>query len=369
MSYASDQTLSRPQDRPLLKATGGGAAGGPAAAGSAAGCPAAGDRTTLGRLAVRAAAVLLVTAAAFAVAAPPLRVTVSLAPYASIVEEIGGENVSVTTLLPPGASPHVFDPTPSQAAGLATSDLIVMNGGLDSWLDRLVAATAPSANVLVVTQSISFMAEVDGHDHDEHGDEQDEDHDGDHEAPPEGTDGAPEAPDHATDPATANPHIWLDPLLMREAAAAIAAELVRLDPDNAAAYDAGLTRVQGELDALDEEIAALLEPVKGAPFVPFHDAWPYFARRYGLNLVLSLEPFPGREPSPKYVADAVAAVKAVGAKAVFAERQLNPRSAEVVAESAGVVVAVLDPIGGAPGPTDYAELLRYNARIILENLR
>lgn len=288
-------------------------------------------------------------------AAAPLRVTVSLAPYASIVEAIGGDLVGVTTLLPPGASPHVFDPSPSQAAGLATSDLIVMNGGLDAWLDRLVAAAAPTASVLVITQSISFTPLVEDHDHDgDHGGDPSEEHDDSEPGP---------------DPDTANPHVWLDPVLMSEAAVAIAAELERLDPDNATTYRARLTQVRLELESLNTEIAALLEPVRGAPFVPFHDAWPYFAERYGLNLVLSLEPFPGREPSPKYVAEAVAAVKAAGAKAVFAERQLNPRSAEVVAESAGVAVAVLDPIGGAPGPTDYAELLRYNARIILENLR
>lgn len=296
-----------------------------------------------------------------ALAAAPLRVTVSLAPYASIVEAIGGDLVSVTTLLPPGASPHVFDPSPSQAAGLATSDLIVMNGGLDAWLDRLVAAAAPTASVLVITQSISFTPVAGEHDHDEHAADHDEGHATDADSV--------QAAESGPDPATANPHVWLDPVLMSEAAEAIAAELERLDPANATMYRIGLTRVQAELEALNAEIAALLEPVQDAPFVPFHDAWPYFAERYGLNLVLSLEPFPGREPSPKYVAEAVAAVKAAGAKAVFAERQLSPRSAEVVAESAGVAVAVLDPIGGAPGPTDYAELLRYNARIILENLR
>ncbi len=300
-------------------------------------------------------AALLLAAGGSALAETPLRVTVALAPYASIVGAIGGDLVSVTTLLPPGASPHAFDPSPSQAAGLATSDLIVMNGGIDAWLDRLVAAAAPTASVLVITQSISFTPMMEGHDHDV-------DHAGDL---GDGHDDSEPGPD----PDTTNPHVWLDPVLMSEAAAAIAAELERLDPDNATAYSARLTHVRSELAALNAEIAALLEPVRGAPFVPFHDAWPYFAERYGLNLVLSLEPFPGREPSPKYVAEAVAAVKAAGAKAVFAERQLNPRSAEVVAESAGVAVAVLDPIGGAPGPTDYAELVRYNARIILANLR
>lgn len=277
--------------------------------------------------------------------ASPLRVTVSIAPYADVVERIGGQHVDVVTFLPPGASEHAFDPTPSQAAGLTTSDLIVMNGGLDSWLARLVQAAAPDVPVLTVVDSIAFTPVQGGH-HEEDSEDHDED---DHLGP--------------------NPHVWLDPTLMAKAGEAIAAELARLDPANSEAYSAGLQRLEADLAALDAEIAALLAPVRGAPFVPFHDAWPYFARRYGLDVVLTLEPFPGREPSTKYVAEAVATVKAVGAKAVFAERQLNPRSAEVVAESAGVKLATLDPIGGAPGPVTYEELLRFNARTILDNLR
>lgn len=286
-------------------------------------------------------AVLLATCATAAAAAAPLRVVVSLAPYADIVQRIGGEHLSVTTLLPPGASPHAFDPTPSQAAGLARADLIVMNGGLDSWLDRLVAATSPNAAVIRVLDHLD-LPDVPG----EAGA-----HNADH-----GNEGA-------------NPHVWLDPLLMIQAAQAVADELVVIDPANAKDYDASLARLEGELRSLDAEIATTLAPVRDAPFVPFHDAWPYFARRYGLDLVLTLEPFPGREPSPKYVAEAVATVRAVGAKAVFGERQLNPRSAEVVAESAGVKLVTLDPIGGAPGPTTYAELLRFNAAAILAALR
>ncbi|HRP48013.1 MAG TPA: metal ABC transporter substrate-binding protein, partial [Trueperaceae bacterium] len=99
-----------------------------------------------------AAAVLLAPAAS----AAALQVTVSLPPYANIVERIGGEHLTVSTLLPPGASPHAFDPTPSQAASLARADLIVMNGGIDAWLDRLVAATAPDAPILVITESIDL---------------------------------------------------------------------------------------------------------------------------------------------------------------------------------------------------------------------
>jgi len=295
-----------------------------------------------------AALVLALLLGSVAGAAAPLTITVSIAPYANIVERIGGEHVKVSTLLPAGASPHAFDPTPSQAAGLARSDLIVMNGGLDAWLDRLVAAAAPDVPLVVILDSIEFTPQ-DGHEH-----------------PAEGA-SAQEPDDHGL--STANPHVWLDPTLMIQAAGVIAGKLAALDPANAAAYAAGLARLDADLRALDAEIATTLAPVRDAPFVPFHDAWPYFAKHYGLDLVLTLEPFPGREPSPKYIADAVATVRQVGAKAVFGERQLNSRSAEVVAESAGVRVAILDPIGGAPGPVTYEQLLRFNASTILAALR
>ncbi len=297
------------------------------------------------RLAALALATLLGTGA---FAAAPLSVTVSIAPYANIVERIGGEHVEVSTLLPPGASPHAFDPTPSQAAGLARSDLIVMNGGLDAWLDRLVAAAAPTVPLVVILDSIEFTPQEE------------------HEHPAEAA-GGQERDDHGL--STVNPHVWLDPTLMIQAAGVIAEKLATLDPANAAAYAAGLVHLEGDLRALDAEIATTLAPVRDAPFVPFHDAWPYFAKHYGLDLVLTLEPFPGREPSPKYIADAVATVRRVGAKAVFGERQLSSRSAEVVAESAGVRVMVLDPIGGAPGPVTYEQLLRFNASIILAALK
>lgn len=299
-----------------------------------------------------ALAVLVATVSVLPLAAAraPLRVTVSISPYADIVARLGGELVSVSTLLPPGASPHSFDPTPSQAAGLARAELIVMNGGVDGWLARLVAATAPDVPTVVVMERVDVDPPGAGHGP---GGEAEESYAG-----------------HAGhEHAGINPHVWLDPTLMLAAAEVVTEELARLDPANGGAYHAALGRLRADLLALDAEIAATLAPVRGAPFVPFHDAWPYFAERYGLDLVLSLEPFPGREPSPRYVAEAVAAVRAAGAKAVFAERQLDPRSAEVVAESAGVALATLDPIGGAPGPTDYESLLRFNAATILAALR
>lgn len=281
----------------------------------------------------------------------PLRVVVSINPYQDLVERVAGEAASVSTILPPGASPHAFDPTPSQAATLARADLVVMNGGLDLWLSRLVAAAAPNTPVLVMLDAVTFTP-LAGHVHDPEDDHGTHGHDAQHDEDHEGI----------------NAHIWLDPILMLQAVDALEEALAELDPARAATYAANAARTKADLNQLDRQLTELLAPVAGAPFVPFHDAWVYFAQRYNLRIVATLEPFPGREPGPRYVAEAVHAIVSSGAKAIFAERQLGSRSAEVVAESAGVQVGMLDPIGGAPGPVTYEALLLENAALIVEAL-
>lgn len=295
---------------------------------------------------------------------PSLTVVVTINPYADLVQQVAGDRADVVTLLPPGASPHAFDPTPSQAAQLAKADLILMNGGLDSWLNRLVDAVAPHTPVLVMMDAIDFVAR-EGHDHD------DELHEpaGEHTEPDHDHEGDQEHDGHGQAmPAFANPHIWLDPVLAAEAVGAIASALAQVDPAGADMYAANAQGARQELLALHDRLADLLAPVAGAAFVPFHDAWVYFAARYDLHIVVTLEPFPGREPSPRYIAEAVQALRDSGAKAIFAERQLGRRSADVVAQSAGVQVAVLDPLGGAPGPITYEQLLLENARAIVAAL-
>lgn len=284
----------------------------------------------------------------------PLQVVVAINPYADLTQRIAATHAQVTTLLPAGASPHDFDPSPAQATSLAGADLVVMNGGVDGWLLRLVSASAPDAAVLVVMDEIDFAAVADEHAHEER----------DHEAEADSPGGT--ATGARSD--WANPHIWLNPLIAERAVAAIAAKFVAIDPVNSAEYLANAQQLRTELRLLDEEIASTLAPVRGAPFVPFHDAWVYFSEHYGLDLVVTLEPFPGREPSARYVATAVQVIRESGARALFSERQLPTRLAEVVAESAGVKLAMLDPIGGAPGPVGYEELLRYNAALIRDAL-
>lgn len=327
-------------------------------------------RKAVATLVVALCAVFLPVSTASAQDQAALQVVVSLNPYQDLAARVAGDRAQVSTLLPPGASPHAFDPSPMQAARLANADLVIMNGGVDLWLNRLVEATAPATPVLVIMDVLDF-APLAGHehDHDDHEDHEDHaetdhdqadhDHD-DHHDQPRG-----HAQENGSDSLLVNSHIWLDPVLMGQAVGAIEAALAALDPAGASYYAANAARLTTELAQLDEELELLLAPVAGKPFVPFHDAWEYFARRYQLRIVVTLEPYPGREPSPRYVAQAVQDVIASGATTIFSERQLGSRSAEVVAESAGVNVAELDPLGGPPGPTTYENLLLENARVIV----
>jgi ABC-type Zn uptake system ZnuABC Zn-binding protein ZnuA len=271
-------------------------------------------------------------------------VAVSIHPLFDLVRQVAGEHADVRRVLPPGASPHTFDPTPRDVGRIAAADLVVVNGGLDLWLLELVEATGSRATVVEVIADARVLDAL-------------------REAFPE------LVPADGASALAFNTHVWLDPLTMREAAYVVADALTEVDPANAASYAAAAERVRQELLELDAELSALLSPVQGAAFVPFHDAWPYFAARYGLDLIVEIEPFPGREPSPAYLRYALDAIAASGAQAVFSEAQLNRRPAEVVADEAGVALFELDPLGGLPGRESYAELLLHNARVIAEGLR
>ena len=280
----------------------------------------------------------LALASTAAWAQPAVTVVTSIHPYAALIQEIAGQDATVVQLLPSGASPHTFDPTPQDVIKLTSADLVVFNGVLDGWLTDLVAASGTDAPVLEVMTELDFKPVA-----------------GDDETSEKALEGV-------------NPHIWLDPVLMQQAAPLIAEQLAQVDPEHAADYRANGAKLTEELGALRTELQGTLEPLKGAAFVPFHDAWPYFARRFGLDLVVEIEPAPGREPSPAYIADALSLIEGSGAKAIFSEPELPARPAEVVAENAGLPLYILDPLGGSKETQSYAEMMRYNARTLVTAL-
>jgi zinc transport system substrate-binding protein len=288
---------------------------------------------------------LLVFALATGAAFARPSVVVSIHPLYDLVRQLAGDDADVVRVLAPGASPHTFDPSPRDVARLVRADLVVMNGGLDLWLRGLVEASGARAPIVEVIGLDAVRRAL--------------------------ADGFPELVALTTDGATAgfNTHAWLDPLVMAAALPDLAEALAGVDPARADAYRARSAALVADLEALDAELRITLAPLAGAAFVPFHDAWPYFAARYGLDLIVEIEPFPGREPSPAYLREALRLIRASGASAIFSETQLERRPAEVVAAEAGVALYELDPLGGFEGRDSYQELLRWNAAVLLEGLR
>jgi zinc transport system substrate-binding protein len=192
------------------------------------------------------------------------------------------------------------------------------------------------------------------HDHDGE-DHEGEDHEGeDHEG--EDHDGAESELGHGG----FDPHVWLDPRNARRIVANAAAVLSEIDPGNAAAYQANAARLDGELTGLEAELAGQLAPVRGIPFIVFHDAYHGFEARFGLNAVGAFALTPGTAPGARRVAELRARIVEAGAACVFVEPQFEPAIVRAAVAGTSARVAVLDPLGATlpPGPAAYAQLLR-----------
>lgn len=321
---------------------------------------------------------LLLPLLGWAAAQAQISIVTSMHPHFDLVRQLVGDTAEVARILPLGASPHTFDPTPRDVARIAEADLVIFNGGIDEWLLDIVAASGTDAEVVELLEVLDFEpATGEAHEHGEgeaeadaeathdeaHGDEaHGDEHGEDAHAEEAGTE---DAHDHSG----VNPHIWTDPVLMARAVPILVDALSEANPENADTYAANGEALVADLQALHAELAQTLAPVGDAPFVPFHDAWPYFVRRYGLNQVAVIEPAPGREPSPSYIADVLEQIEAAGATAIFNDVQLPARPAEVVAEAAGVALYTLDPEGGGTSDDEtYGEFMRANAATIAEAL-
>jgi zinc/manganese transport system substrate-binding protein/manganese/iron transport system substrate-binding protein len=274
-------------------------------------------------------------------ASPPasgdaLRVVTSTTVFADIVKQIGGDHVSVRSIVPSGAGPEDFEPKAADARALADAQLVVSNGvGLDDFLDDLIEAAGTKAERLVLGDGIPTIT-VDGE---------------------------------------TNPHFWLDPtLVQRYYIPAIRDALVRLRPgatdDLAAAADTYAQRLQ----TLDAENSTKLGtiPMERRKLVTFHDAFPYFAQHYGFELVGVILENPGQEPSAAELATLVRDVKAAGVPAVFSESQFDPKLARTLADEAGITTVVTtlynDSLGPAPADT-YIGLMSWDVDEIVKALR
>jgi zinc transport system substrate-binding protein len=275
-------------------------------------------------------------------AGPPVRVVTSIPPLAMLVSELGGDRVTVHSILPPGADAHTFEPRPSDARDVAGAGLVVMLGSpVDDWLARVLEA-AERASVVRLDEPGAARDDHAGHDHAGH--------------------------DHG---AGDDPHVWLDPVWVRERAVpALHRALAAADPEGAPRYGVAARAMVESMSDLEEDIRASFDGAKTKSFLAWHPAWERFAKRFGLYAIGNLAEGEGREPSLRAMISATRAARSAGVRAILVEPQQGAREASVVAEELGLPVLVVDPLGDAwsVDRNTYRHLMLYNARIFAQAL-
>ncbi len=273
-----------------------------------------------------------------------LEVVATIYPLADMAGRLGGEKVAVTCILPAGASPHTYEPTACEAGKISQSQILLYIGaGLDDW--AVDTATHPKGPILLGLAGATLERGW---------------------RPP----GKAAAGDRAGEPL--NPHLWLDPLAVRDyLCPAIAEEMIKADGQNEAYYRANLAAYQQELTDLDEEIRAALAELEDRSFVSVHAAWSYFARRYELDEAAVISDFPGQEPSAAWIKELVDLCRERGIRVAAAETQLSAAAADAVAREIKGSVVLLDPLGGEglSQRGSYLDLMRYNTEILVTALR
>lgn len=298
-------------------------------------------------------------------------VIATIFPLADVAKNIGGDRVEVSSLLPGGASPHTFEPTPRQMGQVAGARVVIQVGaGLDDWVGKLTGVAGKEHLRVAVTEGVHLRAG--GHHHPvETGHTHGHHHDGhSHDFEPAGG-AAGTGSEHGHEYGFGDPHVWLDPVLVRdEIAPRIFAALCQAAPEDTDYFAANLESFQAELTGLHEELTELAGRLEIRHFVAYHSAWGYFADRYGLVEVATVEEAPGKEPSPAWIITVVETARAHKAGAIFAEPQFSTKAAEVIAAEYGARVLILDPLGGEdiPGRDSYLNLMRYNAAVLAEGL-
>jgi ABC-type Zn uptake system ZnuABC Zn-binding protein ZnuA len=267
----------------------------------------------------------------------PMPVVATTTIHAEIVARIGSAHVAVTSIVPKGGEVHTFDPSPQDVARVAGARLIVSNGlGLDDWLTGLARDAGANAPIVALGDALP-------------------------------------ASDLILENGVPNPHAWLDPNLAAAYGRTAAQALGRVDPANALEYTANAEALAAEMAALDDELQATFDAIPPAnrKIVSFHDALPYFARAFEIEIVGNIVSVPGQDPSAGELAALIDAIRASGARAVVSEVQFSDELARTVAAETGATVVgdlYTDTLGDPPVDS-YPGILRWDVDRIVDALR
>jgi len=276
--------------------------------------------------------------------AATLKVFVTLAPQKEIVERLGGDRVEVMVLVPSGADPHTFEPSPGQMKALADSSLFFPIGiPFEKKLMARIGSLNPQLKIVPMDQGLPKRFFT-GHGHGKeeagwgekgHGHGKAEGHS--HDAAASGHE------PHCHKEGEPDPHVWLSPPLVLAMARTTVLALMAADPEDRAGYEARYKQFLSDVAALDLEIVRIFQEAKPPRvFYVFHPSWGYFADAYGLEQVAVESE--GKEAKPVHLKEIIASARRAGVKTLFVQPQFSTRSAEMVAKEIGAHLEVIDPL-------------------------
>lgn len=279
-----------------------------------------------------------------------LRVVTTTEDLAAITKAIGGGRVQVDSIAKGMQDPHFIDAKPSYMLKLAQADLFVQVGlGLEiGWVPSLLTGArnpkiqSGGAGYVDASQKIALLeipsGKVDRSAGDVH--------------------------------AEGNPHYWLDPMNGKQIAENITAGLIRIDPEGKTIYEAHLSAFSDKLDAEIKKWTERMLPFKGTNVVTYHNSWPYFIKRFDLNVVDYVEPKPGIPPSPAHVEQLIRRIQNVGVTLLLLEPYFDGRTPQFIAKSSGARVVPLPPsVSTGTGIEDYFQLFDHLINTLSDALK
>ncbi len=240
-----------------------------------------------------------------------IQVTASFYPLFFFSSQIGGDKAQVKNITPAGSEPHDYEPTTGDIARIESSNMLVLNGGVEAWGDKIKDNLKGTPVVIVVASEGLLTQQL-----------------------------TQESKN------LQNPHIWLAPQLAKKEVKAIVQGFVKVDPQNKDYYDSNANMLLTKLDQLDTLYTQGLASCKQKDIITSHAAFGYLAKAYGLNQIAISGLSPDMEPSSQQLVEVAKFAKNHHVGYIFFESLVSPRLAETIANEVGAKTLVLDPLEG-----------------------
>lgn len=262
-----------------------------------------------------------------------LEIVTSFYPMYDFTKNVAKDKANVSMLIDGGVESHDYEPSAKDMAKIQNADVFVYNSNeMETWVETVLENIDTSkVKVIEASKGIELLKGNESHDeedHDEHADEEEhEGHDHDH------------GHSHAFDP-----HVWLDPLLVKKEVRTISEALIEIDSKNKDYYEKNTTEYLSKLDKLNDDYVAAFEGAKSRKFVTQHTAFSYLANQYGLEQVAISGLSPDQEPTPKELKGIQDLVKKENINVIYTESSASEKIAKTIADATGAELAVLNPM-------------------------